>query len=140
MRGAKIQGVPVLGTLDELVRVARETAANLLVITMPSATAVQMRRVVDLCEQTGLPFRTVSHLADQLEDKVGGFELKEVAIEDLLGREPVQFDWRLASEHFGSRAVLVTGAGGSIGSELSHQCAQAGVGRLILAGARRTGA
>ncbi len=132
LRGAKIQGIQVLGTLDELVQVARETAANLLVITMPSATAVQMRRVVDLCEQTGLPFRKVSHLVDQLEDRAGGFELKEVAIEDLLGREPVQFDWRLAREHFGSRAVMITGAGGSIGSELSHQCAQAGVGRLIL--------
>jgi FlaA1/EpsC-like NDP-sugar epimerase len=75
----------------------------------------------------------VSHLLDQLEERSGGgFELKEVAIEDLLGREPVQFDWRLAREHFGSRVVMITGAGGSIGSELSNQCAQAGVGRLIL--------
>lgn len=132
LKGAKIQGVQVLGSLDDIARVARETAANLLVITMPSANAAQMRRVVELCDQTGLPFRKVSRLADQLEDEIGRFELKEVAIEDLLGREPVQFDWRSVHDYFGSRSVLITGAGGSIGSELAHQCAQAGVERLIL--------
>ena len=133
LKGAKIQGVQVLGTLDELERVARETAASLLVITMPSADAAQMRRVVELCDSTGLPFRKVSRLADQLDDTIGGgFELREVAIEDLLGREPVQFDWHLVREYFGSRRVMITGAGGSIGSELAHQCAQAGVARLVL--------
>ena len=132
LKGAKIQGVEVLGTLDELERVARETAASLLVITMPSADAAQMRRVVELCDSAGLPFRTISRLADQLEDQAGGFELREVAIEDLLGRAPVQFDWHLVREYFGSRRVLITGAGGSIGSELAHQCAQAGVARLVL--------
>lgn len=132
LKGAKIQGVQVLGTLDELAKVARETAATLLVITMPSANAAQMRRVVELCDSTGLPFRKVSRLTDQLEHRQGGFELREVAIEDLLGREPVQFDWQLVREYFGSRSVMITGAGGSIGSELAHQCAQAGVARLVL--------
>jgi FlaA1/EpsC-like NDP-sugar epimerase len=132
LKGAKIQGVQVLGTLDDLTRVARETAATLLVITMPSANAAQMRRVVELCDATGLPFRKVSRLTDQLERLPGGFELREVAIEDLLGREPVQFDWQLVHEQYGSKAVLITGAGGSIGSELARQCAQAGVGRLVL--------
>jgi FlaA1/EpsC-like NDP-sugar epimerase len=132
LKGAKIQGVQVLGTLDDLAKVARETAATLLVITMPSANAAQMRRVVELCDQTGLPFRKVSRLTDQLEHDIGAFELREVAIEDLLGREPVQFDWQLVHDHFGSRAVMITGAGGSIGSELAQQCAQAGVRRLVL--------
>ena len=132
LKGAKIQGVQVLGALDDLTKVARETAATLLVITMPSASAAQMRRVVELCDQTGLPFRKVSRLADQLEHDIGAFELREVAIEDLLGREPVQFDWQLVHEYFGERVVMITGAGGSIGSELAHQCAQAGVGRLLL--------
>ena len=132
LKGAKIQGVQVLGTLDDLAKVARETAATLLVITMPSANAGQMRRVVELCDSTGLPFRKVSRLTDQLEHAAGGFELREVAIEDLLGREPVQFDWQLVREYFGSRTVMITGAGGSIGSELAQQCAQAGVARLVL--------
>lgn len=132
LKGANIQGVQVLGTLDDLIKVARETAATLLVITMPSANAAQMRRVVALCDQTGLPFRKVSRLADQLDHDIGAFELKEVAIEDLLGRAAVQFDWRLVHDCFGARTVMITGAGGSIGSELAHQCAQAGVGRLLL--------
>jgi FlaA1/EpsC-like NDP-sugar epimerase len=88
--------------------------------------------VVELCDQTGLPFRKVSRLADQLEHDIGAFELREVAIEDLLGRDPVTFDWKLVHEYFGERAVMITGAGGSIGSELARQCAQAGVGRLLL--------
>lgn len=132
LKGAKIQGVEVLGTLDDLGRVARETAATMLVITMPSASAGEMRRVVEMCDQTGLPFRKVSRLSDQLEHDIGAFELREVAIEDLLGREPVQFDWELVHEYLGERAVMITGAGGSIGSELSRQCAHAGVGRLVL--------
>jgi FlaA1/EpsC-like NDP-sugar epimerase len=132
LKGAKIQGVQVLGTLDDVTRVARETAASLLVITMPSANAAQMRRVVELCDATGLPFRKTSRLTDQLERPQGGFELREVAIEDLLGREPVQFDWRLVHDHYGAKAVMITGAGGSIGSELAKQCAQAGVSRLVL--------
>jgi FlaA1/EpsC-like NDP-sugar epimerase len=132
LKGAKIQDVQVLGTLEDLERVARETAASLLVITMPNASATQMRRVVELCDQTGLPFRKVSRLSDQLDHDIGAYELREVAIEDLLGREPVGFDWQLVHEQFGGRTVLITGAGGSIGSELAVQCAQAGVGRLIL--------
>lgn len=132
LKGARIQDVQVLGTLDDLERVARETAASLLVITMPNANASQMRRVVELCDQTGLPFRKVSRLSDQLDHDIGAYELREVAIEDLLGRDPVGFDWQLVHEQFGGRTVLITGAGGSIGSELALQCAQAGVGRLIL--------
>jgi FlaA1/EpsC-like NDP-sugar epimerase len=91
-----------------------------------------MRRVVELCDQTGLPFRKVSRLSDQLDHDIGAYELREVAIEDLLGRDPVAFDWQLVHEQFGERAVLITGAGGSIGSELASQCAQAGVGKLVL--------
>jgi len=132
LKGAKIQDVEVLGQLADLAEVARETAASLLVITMPNATAVQMRRVVALCDRTGLPFRKVSRLSDQLDHDIGAYELREVAIEDLLGRDPVAFDWQLVHEQFGGRTVLITGAGGSIGSELALQCAQAGVGKLVL--------
>lgn len=131
MRGAKVQGIPVLGGLAELSTIAKETSSKLLVIAMPSATAAQMQRVVSLCDETGLPFRTVRRMSDMLES-VGGLELKEVAIEDLLGREPVNFDWQKVSSALGGKHVLITGAGGSIGSELVRQCARAGVARLVL--------
>jgi FlaA1/EpsC-like NDP-sugar epimerase len=131
MRGAKVQGVPVLGGLDELSTIANETASKMLVIAMPSATAEQMQRVVSLCDETGLPFRTVRRMSDMLESP-RGLELKEVAIEDLLGREPVNFDWEKVSQALGGKHLLITGAGGSIGSELVRQCARAGAARLVL--------
>ena len=77
-----------------------------------------MRRVVELCERTGLPFRKVSRLSDQLEHD-RRLELREVAIEDLLGREPVSSTGRWSAPDFGARSVMITGAGGSIGSELA---------------------
>ena len=133
MRGMKVQGVPVLGRVDELARVARQTNAQMLVIAMPSASAQQMARVVDLCEATGLPVRKVPRLSDMLEgNETGALRLNEVEIEDLLGRDPVSFDWNGVKRELGGKTVLITGAGGSIGSELARQCARAGASRLVL--------
>ena len=132
LRGSHLQGVPVLGTVDEVERIAPETAAKLLVIAMPSLEASAMRRVVNACERTGLPFRTVPRLDDLLEGRSLPGELKEVAIEDLLGRKPVTPDWKAIRGWLGGRSVLVTGAGGSIGSELCRQCARHGAHQITL--------
>ncbi|MFC5568877.1 polysaccharide biosynthesis protein [Lysobacter yangpyeongensis] len=132
LRGSKVQGVPVLGTVSEVAEIARETAAKLLVIAMPSADAVAMQRVLAACERTGLPFRMVPRLQDLLEGRSLPGELKEVAIEDLLGRKPVLPDWKSIRGWLGARTVLVTGAGGSIGSELCRQCARHGARRIVL--------
>ncbi len=132
LRGSRLQGIPVLGRIDDVVRIAPETAAGLLVIAMPSVDAATMRRVVAACEQTGLPFRTVPRLDDMLEGRSLPGELKEVAIEDLLGRQPVTPDWKAIRGWLGGRSVLVTGGGGSIGSELCRQCARHGASRIAL--------
>lgn len=132
LKGAKVQSVPVLGTLDELPYLAQETAPNLIVIAMPSASAAEMQRVVALCDETGLPFRTVPRLSDMLAGKPQRLELSEVRIEDLLGRQPVQFDARSGAGTVAGRRVMVTGAGGSIGSELARQCAAAGAASVLL--------
>ena len=132
LRGSHLQGVPVLGRIDEVDRIARETAARLLVIAMPSLDAAAMREVVAACEGTGLPFRRVPRLDDLLEGRSLPGELKEVAIEDLLGRQPVTPDWKAIRGWLGGRSVLVTGAGGSIGSELCRQCAKHGAHRIAL--------
>ena len=128
--GTRLQGVPVLGTLDKLPQVARETAATLLVIAIPTLDKPGFHRVIALCEQTGLPYR----IAPKLDDVLSGrhVALKEVAIEDLLGRNPVEPDWGRIQKWLQGRTVLVTGAGGSIGAELCRLCAANGVGRLIL--------
>lgn len=132
LKGAKVQSVPVLGTLDELPYLAQETAPNLIVIAMPSASAAEMQRVVALCDETGLPFRTVPRLSDMLAGKPQRLELSEVRIEDLLGRQPVQFDAQSGAGTVAGRRVMVTGAGGSIGSELARQCAAAGATSILL--------
>ena len=132
LRGSHLQGLPVLGKIEEVGRIAPETAAKLLVIAMPSLDATAMRRVVAACERTGLPFRTVPRLNDMLEGRSLPGELKEVAIEDLLGRKPVTPDWKAIRGWLGGRSVLVTGAGGSIGAELCRQCARHGARQITL--------
>jgi FlaA1/EpsC-like NDP-sugar epimerase len=132
LHGSRLQGVPVLGRIDDVATIARETAAGLLVIAMPSLEAAAMRRVVAACEGTGLPFRRVPRLDDLLEGRSLPGELREVAIEDLLGRQPVTPDWKAIRGWLGGRSVLVTGAGGSIGSELCRQCARHGAALIAL--------
>jgi FlaA1/EpsC-like NDP-sugar epimerase len=132
LRGAKVHGVPVLGTLEQLPELAGEVAAEMLLIAMPSAGNAQMQRVVGLCEEAGVQFRTVPRLQDVVSGRMGFFELKEVAIEDLLGREPVQLDWTAIRTGLSSKRVLVTGGGGSIGAELCRQVARLGVESLTV--------
>ena len=132
LRGAKLQGIPILGTLDDVAAVARETAAKLLVIAIPTLDAAGMQRVVGLCESSGLPFRRVPKLNDVLDGNVVPGQLKEVAIEDLLGREAIQPDWQVIRGWLTGRTVMITGAGGSIGSELCRQCARHGASTLVL--------
>src|SRR3546814_924500 len=91
-----------------------------------------MRLGVEACERTGLPFRTVPRLDDLLEGRSLPGELKEVAIEDLLGRQPITPDWKSIRGWLGGRSVLVTGAGGSIGLELCRQCAKHGARQIAL--------
>jgi FlaA1/EpsC-like NDP-sugar epimerase len=130
LRGAKVHGVPVLGTLEQLPDRAREVAAEMLLIAMPSASNAQMQRVVELCEATNIAFRTVPRLQDVVAGRMGFNQLKEVAIEDLLGRDPVQLDWTAIRTGLSGARVLVTGGGGSIGAELCRQVARLGVESL----------
>ena len=132
LRGARLQGLPVLGRVGDVARIARETGAQLLVIAMPSIDATAMRRIIGLCEDSNIPFRMVPKLADILEGRSLPGELKEVAIEDLLGRQPHAPDWKAIRGWLGARSVLVTGAGGSIGSELCRQCARHGAHKIAL--------
>ena len=130
--GAKIQGLNVLGRLDQVASIVRETAAKLLVIAIPSLDAPGMQRVVGLCESTGIPFRTVPKLVNVLEGRSLPGELREVAIDDLLNRKPVTPNWRLIRSWLNGKTVMVTGAGGSIGSEVCRQCARHGARRIVL--------
>lgn len=133
LKGASILGLPVLGCLSDVGRVASETGVKLLVIAMPSLNSAQMQSVVRMCEKTGVPFRTVPKLADYLQGRATTpAQLKEVSIEDLLGRSPRKADWNKIQRWLDGASVLVTGAGGSIGSELCRQCARHGARKITL--------
>lgn len=132
LRGAKIGGYPVLGTLEQLPDVARETGVDMLLIALPGASTAQMRKVVELCDGTGLPYRTVPRLEDVVAGRAHFNEIKEVAIDDLLGRDAVELDWTSIRETLTGRRVLVTGGGGSIGSELCRQVARLGAQSLVV--------
>ncbi|MCI0591421.1 MAG: polysaccharide biosynthesis protein, partial [Gammaproteobacteria bacterium] len=129
---AKIHGVPVLGTIDALPQVIRQYDIDMIVIALPSATNVEMQRIVEHCEQTSVPFRTVPRLQDMLTGVSGLTELREVSIDDLLGREKVELDWTIIQEGLSGKVVMVSGGGGSIGSELCHQIAGLGPASLVI--------
>jgi FlaA1/EpsC-like NDP-sugar epimerase len=132
LRGASINGTPVLGRFEQLPDVAREASVNMLLIALPGASTTEMRRVVALCDATDLPYRTVPRLEDVVAGRAHFNEIKEVAIEDLLGRDTVELDWTAIRETLSGRRVLVTGGGGSIGSELCRQVARLGAHSLIV--------
>jgi FlaA1/EpsC-like NDP-sugar epimerase len=132
IQGAKIYGLPVLGRIDELARIAEEAAVAHVAIALGGAQGEQLGRIAAQCERLKLRFSRVPSPEEMLQDQWMHGGLKDVAIEDLLGRDPVVPDWDAIRESLAGRSVLITGAGGSIGSELARQCAGLGVERLIL--------
>ena len=132
LRNTQLHGVPVLGSLERLQEVAETTEAEILVIAMPSATNAEMQRVVALCESTGLPFRTLPRLIDQVQGDPGVNALREVSIEDLLGRDAVSFELPVVQASLTGKVVLVSGGGGSIGAELCRQIARLGPHELVI--------
>lgn len=132
LRGANIHGIPVLGKIGELPTISHNRNIDIIIIAMPSASAAKMRTVVDVCEQSKLPFRTLPRLRDLAAGQSIISELRDVAIDDLLGREPVALDWHGIRDSMAGKTVLVTGAGGSIGAELCRQIARLGSVALVL--------
>ena len=131
-RRARIGGVPVLGGLDAIADKAVRGAATHIVIALPGASVAQRRRALTLAANTGLPVLTVPTV-DELRTGQSRVErLRDIEAEDLLGREPVALDESGVSAAVTSRTVLVTGAGGSIGSELCRQLARLRPARLVL--------
>lgn len=130
-RGLRVGGIPVLGRLDEVSALARLHGISQLIIALPSVQGPQRRRAFDLAAATGLPVLTVPSSAELLSGSRPE-QLRHVEPEDLLGREPVRLDEAGISEAIGGKTVLITGAGGSIGSELCRQVARFGPQRLVL--------
>jgi FlaA1/EpsC-like NDP-sugar epimerase len=120
-RGVRINNVAVLGTVDQLPAVLSSQSADEVLIAVPSATGAQMRRFVDICNRERIRFKTVPALKDIIAGEVIVSQLREVSFEDLLGRDPIQIDLESVRKEITGRTVVVTGAAGSIGSELCRQ-------------------
>ena len=119
--GRRIHGIPVRGTVGDLEFVADKTEADELLLAIPSASAEQMRRIVALCKKSGVPFKTVPGYGELIGGRITMKTVREVAYRDLIGRETVKLDEKLIESCLRGQRVLVTGAGGSIGSELCRQ-------------------
>ncbi|HUG22085.1 polysaccharide biosynthesis protein, partial [Piscinibacter sp.] len=130
-QGARIAGLPVLGPLEAVTNPAVRGATTHLIVAMPSLSARDRRRVLDLAGSTGLPVLTVPS-TDEQGDGSQANRVREIEPQDLLGREPVKLDEAGIAEFLGGKTVLITGAGGSIGSELCRQVARYGPARMVL--------
>jgi len=131
-RGINIHGIPVLGTVHELPGICQARNIEEIAIAMPSATRQQLRRVIQACQGAKVRFRTVPSITDIASGKLRVSQIRDVDINDLLGREVVRLDLDLIEAFVRNKTILVTGAGGSIGSEMCRQICQFGPRLLLL--------
>jgi FlaA1/EpsC-like NDP-sugar epimerase len=120
-RGIDIHGIPVLGNVEHLPEICKNRNIEEIAIAMPSASHQELRRVIRVCEGTKIRFRTVPSLTDIASGKFRVSQIRDVDINDLLGREVVELDLGLIEAFARDKTILVTGAGGSIGSEMCRQ-------------------
>ncbi len=130
--GRALNGINVLGALDELPQWAARMSVTQAIIAMPSGSHRVRKRAIELCNQAGLKVLTVPSFDDLLSGRVAISQLRAVELDDLLGRDPVTLDAEGLHELLADKTVLVTGAGGSIGSELCRQIAHFGPRTLML--------
>lgn len=130
----KILGLPVLGKHSELGRVVKEHYIQEVLIAMPSAKGEVIREIVESCRKAKVPVRTLPRMYDIINGEITLDSIREVKLEDLLGREPVQLDTAVIADSIRGKTILVTGAGGSIGAELCRQICRFDPAELVLLG------
>jgi len=132
--GAMVRDIRILGPADEatLSRLIPDLDIKLVVLAIPTADGARLRQIVEVCRKFGVQTKTMPSLANRIDGQLPLAALREIAIEDLLRRAPVQLDTDQVGEFLEGRTILVTGAAGSIGSELARQVLRFGPGRLLL--------
>ncbi len=131
-QGITIHGIPVLGPTSEIRQVCEDEEIEEIIIAMPRATQKELRRVIELCSGTKLKFQSLPGVGDLIDGRVTVSQIRPVDINDLLGREAVELDACAVAKFIRNRRVLITGAGGSIGSEMCRQVSLYEPARLIL--------
>ncbi|MFP6603431.1 MAG: polysaccharide biosynthesis protein, partial [Pirellulaceae bacterium] len=130
-QGRELHGVRVVGGCNTIPLLAGKEDISRILLAMPSATAAQMRTAVEWCEKAQLPFRTLPKVQDIIDGTATSRDLREVDLDDLLGRKPVTLDWASITAGLKGKRVVVTGGGGSIGSELCRQLVRLRPAKLI---------
>ena len=130
--GRQIHGIMIYGPTADIGNIAARLRAEELLIAISSATAAQMRTIVDHCKTCGLPFKTLPGMGELIDGKVTASSIRKVDYRDLLGREPTKLDEASIGDYLENNRVMVTGAGGSIGSELCRQIARFKPQRIVL--------
>lgn len=130
----KLMGIPILGTRQDIPRIARSRRVEEVIIAMPSAPGEVIRDVTEICEKSGLVIKIIPGIYNYFSGVVDSLKIREVQIEDLLGREQVNLDIEEVAGYLTGETVLITGAGGSIGSELCRQICRFSPQKLILVG------
>jgi len=133
-RNRTILGLPILGARHDIPNVARTHMVRTAIIAMPKVAGREIREIREICDGIGLEVKTIPGMYDIIAGKVQVSRLRDVQIEDLLRREPVAIDQGAVEEFVKGRTVLVTGAGGSIGSEICRQVARLGASEIVLLG------
>jgi FlaA1/EpsC-like NDP-sugar epimerase len=132
-RNMRLHGIRVLGTTDELAHVLRDRRPDEVLIAIPSASGGQRARIVDIARAENVPVKTLPGLHELISGDLDlANQIRPVEVEDLLGREPVEVDVDAIASYVAGKTVLVTGAGGSIGSELCRQLARAEPQRIVM--------
>lgn len=130
--GKYINGVPIRGTREEIPELAEKYKIDEIYIALPTATGVERKKILEICQKTKCILKILPGLYQLMSGEVSIAKLRDVEIDDLLGREPIKVDLDEIMGYVKGKVVMVTGGGGSIGSELCRQLAGHGVGHLII--------
>lgn len=130
--GTYIHGVKVIGTRDDIVNKAEELHVDSIYVAMPSAPIQQVKEILDICKETGCELKKLPGVYQLVNGDVSVAKLKDVDVNDLLGREPIKTDLNSIMDYVSGKVVLVTGGGGSIGSELCRQIAKYNPKQLVI--------
>ena len=130
--GRYIQGVKIVGTRHKIVEAARKYEITDIIIAIPTAPRKEIRSILEICKETNCTLKILPGIYQLINEEVSVSRLRTVEIEDLLGREPVRIDAREVSDFLRGKIVMVTGGGGSIGSELCRQIASFSPAKLII--------
>ncbi|HEY5673329.1 MAG TPA: polysaccharide biosynthesis protein, partial [Malonomonas sp.] len=131
-QGQRFQGISVLGRQEDLNRICRKFKIQEVIIAIPSATGSQIRSIVERCHSLDVKFKILPGVGDLIDGRVSIQQIRDIDLKDLLGRKPILLDQLQIRNYLQGKRVLVTGAGGSIGSEICRQVARFSPEKLIL--------